>query len=708
MSIFNHFKHLNLSPGQETALTKLEAFLDSPVQVFILKGYAGSGKTTILKGLTEYLVDNKKEFQLLATTGRAAKILREKTGHGSTIHRGIYNFSKLESINQTSNDDAEHSFHYYFPINQSETSEKVIIVDEASMISSVESKNELFTFGTNILLNDLLTYARLQTSKSKIIFVGDPAQLPPYSDNNSLALDKSFFEKLGLFVDEMEMTEVLRQGDNLILKNAKKIREVLAQAHRRELRFEFDGISFVRTETVDIVETYSGHFPSPEIGNGVVIAFSNAQCYHYNAAIRSRIFPGEKEINAGDLIIINSNNYHAYGTELFNGDIAKVVSVNPLIVTQSAPVYCDIDGVKVKKIININFRSITIRIPAYSEEITCYIIDSLLQSIDRDLSVSELKAMYINFVIRFNEKQRLKKESGGTPSTIGSEEFKMALKNDPFFNALKVKFGYAITCHKAQGGEWDKVFVDYSGRISLKDGPLKWCYTATTRAKHILYAVNPPQFSKLDKFKFAPIGTIGNLPNDALSLGSVSTSPFHKPGDHKCKSLKYWEMKEKLENTEYHIESVESHGGFLERYILDRGGLEIKLDGHHKGSGHFIDPFHVINRIDEDVKREIENIINAEFTPVFLINYIPEFDFLADLYSMMQSECSDLDITITNIIKGNNNYVNYFLRTSSPCSYIQFYYNSKGQLTTAMPKTFNCSNDQKLQSLIQKLLKYAS
>jgi len=708
MSIFNHFKHLNLSQGQETALIKLEAFLASPVQVFMLKGYAGSGKTTILKGLTEYLKSNKKEFIMMAPTGRAAKVLRDKTSHGVTIHKGIYNFDKLESVNQNSEDDADHSFHYYFPINDSGTSEKIIIVDESSMISSVESKNELFTFGTNVLLNDLLTYARLQTSKSKVIFVGDPAQLPPYGDSKSLALDKDYFNELGISVEETEMTEVLRQGDNLILKNAKQIRDLLALEKRTKLQFEFDNDSFVKTDEVDVVRKYSECFPIPEIGNGVVISFSNAQCYHYNKAIREKIFPEQRDVVSGDLLLINNNNYHTYGTELYNGDIVKVISVDRKIVTQSAPVYCDINGVKVRRNVSLNFRKIVIRIPSHMNEISCYIVDSLLQSIDRDLSICEMKSLYINFMIRFNEEQKKRKEEGQEYYKVGSDEFKQALKNDPFFNALKVKFGYAITCHKAQGGEWDKVFVDYQGRVSLKNHPLRWCYTATTRGINTVFSINTPQFSKLDKFKFASLGTIGTLPNDALALDSVLISPFHNLQDHRCKSLKYWEIFEKLENTDYQIVEVESLGGYQERYTLDKDGVEIKLDGYHKGSGHFIDQFKVINNVDNKIKNEIESIFNSEFTQLFHVNFVPEFDFQADLYSIMQSVCDDLKITITNIIKGKNSYINYYLITDSPCSYIQFYYNAKGQLTTAMPKTFNCSNDMKLQSLILKLLEYAS
>lgn len=707
MSIFNHFKHLNLSPGQETALTKLEAFLDSPVKVFMLKGYAGSGKTTILKGLAEYLIQIDKKFALMAPTGRAAKVLRDKTGYGSTIHKGIYNFEKIEALNQTAEDEAEHSFHYFFPINKSEVVEKVIIVDESSMISSKKSNHELFTFGTNVLLDDLMTFASLKTTRNKIIFVGDPAQLPPFGDSHSWALDKTYFERLNISCDETEMKQVLRQGNNLILKNAETIRKVLDEDKRIEFKLEYDNSSFIKTEPVDIIERYTNLFPKPEVGNGVIISFSNAQCYHYNVAIREQLFPEQQEIVAGDLLLINNNNYHTYGTELYNGDIAKVISVSPGYLSQSAPVWCDENGEKVRKIISLNFREVTIRVPSCSDDIICYIIDSHLNSIERDLSITEMKALYINFIIRFNEAQQKRKDAGLVSYKVGSEEFKQSLKADRFFNALRVKFGYAITCHKAQGGEWDKIFVDYYGRVSLKNDPLRWCYTATTRGINAVYAINPPNFGKLDKFKFSPIGSIGKIPNESLALDNVVVSPFHSEHHHKCKSLKYWQMVEKLENTQYTIKNVESLGDYLERYTILNGSNRIQLQANHKISGHFIDSFRVINSVEKSVKDDLEALFNADFSPSFNINYSSKVESLEELYSMMQYECSNMEITITNVLDGKY-FVTYYLKTNAVCSYIQFFYNDKGQLTTAMPKTFNCQNDEKLQSLINNLTQYAS
>lgn len=707
ISLHNQFKSLQLSTDQQIALDKLTEFFNSPTQVFLLKGYAGSGKTTIIKGLINYLAQQNIPHLLMAPTGRAAKILRDKTSLGVTIHKAIYNFQKLHSINQNSEENAEHSFHYFFPILDTDESNQIIIVDESSMISSKESNHELFTFGTNILLNDLLTFSKLHTTKNKIIFVGDPAQLPPVSDNESLALKKEFFNDLGLSIDECEMKTVLRQKDNLILENATKIRELLNVDIRSEFKFTFDTECFVKITPEEIIEKYTSSFSMPEIGDGVILSFSNSQCYHYNHAIRQIYFPQSKTITEGDLLLINNNNYHTYGVELFNGDFVKVISVSPDLIVQSAPVYCDENGKKVKKIIEISFRKIDIRIPNHNEDIQCYIIDSLLNSINKDLSINEMKALYINFVMRFKDKQLLNKNAGLKYFEVGSEEFKGALKVDPFFNALKVKYGYAITCHKAQGGEWDTVFVDYHGRVSLKDDPLRWCYTATTRGINTLYALNPPNFGKLDKFKFTEIGNIGTIPNEALFFENVEVSPFHNKDQHKCKSLKYWDILEKLENTPYKIEKVETFGTYLERYSISNNDITIQLQASHKNSGHFIEKFRVLTSLDDVIKEEIEQIFNASFSSRTMLTYIPENSLLEDLHSMMQELCSEFNIQITNVVKGKGYYVTYYLITNSACAFIQFYFNGNGQLTTAMPKTYNCQDDVKLKVLINKITEYA-
>lgn len=711
MSLFNHFKQLNLSPGQEKALSMLESFLTSTGQVFILKGYAGTGKTTLLVGLVNYLSDVGRDFELMAPTGRAAKILRDKSGEGKTIHSSIYDFLNLTAINSESSEDADHSFHYLFPVKADEKEGMIIIVDEASMISSRESRNELFTFGTNILLSDLLTYSRLSVSSNKIIFVGDPAQLPPFGDNNSYALQENYFRGLNLSVDSTELKEVKRQSNNLILLNAGRIRSVLETVKRNKLQFEYDANSFIKQPPEEISEKYVATFPKPQIGNGVIIAFSNSQCLFYNNSVREKIYPNNKEVVAGDILLINNNNYHTYGAELLNGDMAQVAEVSSLVEKQSAPVMVDEGGVKVKKNITLTFRNVVIRIPTHADDIKCKIIDTLLNSTARDLSIDEMKALYINFMMRFRLEQTQRKAQGLSVFKVGSEEFKNSLRSDLYFNAIRVKYGYAITCHKAQGGEWEKVFIDFYGRVGLKDDQLRWCYTATTRAKEICYATNAPHFNAFTKFNISEIITISqtNFPKEALNLTQVPLSPYHTENSNKCKSLKYWEIEEKLTNTPFSIVTVEGRGLYLERYSISASDEQFQIQANHKEAGFFEEFQSVTPEVGKkSVVIKLLQIINAPYKYEFNIGYIPDTYAKENLFSIIQSICNENEITITNVIDNNKQYViTYYFITTGICSYIQFFYNLNDAFTKALPKSDLGEKDDKLNILISKLKEYA-
>lgn len=701
MSIFNLFENLELSNDQHSAVAMLETFLDSSNQVFMLKGYAGSGKTTILKGLINYLNSRQLNFLLMAPTGRAAKILRDKTGFGKTIHSGIYDFEKLTTINANSDEDADQSFHYYFPIRQSEAYNEIIIIDEASMISSRQSKSELFTFGTDILLDDLLTYSRLSQSNNKIILVGDPAQLPPVNDNKSEALNEDFFRALELNCQAFEMKQVLRQENNLILTNATSIRNLLELNKRNTLQFNYDETSFLKINPELIASKYLDFYPIPQIGIGVIITFSNAQCLAYNRAIRERLFPGSPNITAGDILSINNNNYHTYGAEIFNGDMAQVVSVSNTIESQSAPVWIDVAGKRVKKIVTFQFRDIKIRIPNFPEEIHCKIIDSLLNSENRDLGLADLKGLYINFVMRFKEEQKQRKEKGLDYFYIGSEQFKQSLKSDPYINAMRVKYGYAVTCHKAQGGEWDTVFVDYYGRVGLSDAHLRWCYTATTRGINRCYVSNAPHFGVYSKLNFSKVVTTGTFSESSLNLKNVPVSPYHTTDQHRCKSLKYWELVQKLDSTSYSISRVESFGPYLERYYLIKDNEEYIIDGNHNKAG-FFSGFK--SKGERLLDKEILESINSPHKHVFSIEYNPTNIILDELFSKIQLFCDELEITLSNIEeKPDHYYIIYYFITSGISSNIQFYYNGNFQFTTAIPKSDKGNNDDKLIQLITKL-----
>jgi hypothetical protein len=707
MSIFNYFQHLTLSPDQNQAVSGIESFIHGDGQVFILKGFAGTGKTTILKGIIDYIRTLQKPVEVMAPTGRAAKILRDKTGKGQTIHKGIYNFKELKTI-QDETDDAGNSFHYFFPIHQLENNETVLIIDEASMISSKESKHELFTFGTGVLIDDLITYTRILSSKCKLILVGDPAQLPPVGDNKSLALSEEYFLNLGFKPQSATLTTVKRQDQNSILENAFRIRSLIGNKEKASLQFEFDHRNSFEIQTDHIPSQYLKEFPIPEIGNGVIIAFSNNQCHQYNVAVRNKLFSDQPTVQAGDVLLINHNNYHTYGVEMMNGEMAKVLAVSSSIIERkNIPVYDTIAGKRVKKHVSLSFREVTIRLGNHPENVHCLIIDSLLNSPHKDLHILELKALYVDFVLRFKEEQERNKTQGKFVLKVGSPEFKERLKTDRFFNAVRVKYGYAITCHKAQGGEWDTVFVDYYGRNSLADDPLRWSYTATTRARLKFFGANAPMMTLFSKFKINPIGVLTNVPANALSLGLVPVSPFHQATQHRAKSLKYWELQEKLEPTAFQITQVQSLGEYRERYTVHYQDEVIQLDVDHNGAGIFND-FHLLNSQIEGWKGELLTLVNQSYPIVYNIEYSPSSEVLKKLWGLMQIATENSEVIITNVEEKPQQYfLTYFLKTEAKASSIQFYYNGKGQLTSALPKSTEGANDVKLSQLIQKLQEYA-
>jgi hypothetical protein len=691
------FFQIILNPDQEKVIQNLENFLESKDSVFILKGYAGTGKTTLIKGLIDALKVENKKFVLCAPTGRASKILRNKTGYGNTIHSTIYDFDNLITINSENEDFAEHSFQFSFPIIKLQEN-TIIIVDEASMISSKESKNELFNFGTNILLNDLLTFAQLHNSHNKMIIIGDPAQLPPVGDNNSWALEKSFFDDKKILAREVFLTQVMRQNNNLILENAMSIRKCIENPNHKELKFQFDEDSCINFNNKNVVNKYCELFPYPDFENGIIINFSNAQNYWYNKEIRENYFPNSSNIAVGDIVQIISNNYHKYKTEIYNGEFAKVLAVGETI-SQSAPVYVEVNGERKKKTITLLYRKVTLRLPDFDDDIEAYINDSLLESTARDLTIDEMKAVYINTVMRFKESH--------PHSKIKSEEFKNFLKSDDFYNAIRVKYGYSITGHKSQGGEWKSVFVDYFGRVSLRKDPLRWAYTVTTRASENLYAINFPEFGQFYKLKFSNIGNIAHLPNDAFNFDKVPTSPLHKNNEHKCKSWLFWNILSKIEDSEFNIEYIKSEE-YLEKYTFRYFDELIIVHFHHKQSGFFEKDFEITSNKTSATER-LETLLSKRNEVIFPFEYKATLPFLEGLYNIVSASCNDLDIRIFNISENiDKYYINYYFETSNKISYIQFFFKKNGEFSTAMPKTFGDINDEKLFNLIEKIKEYAT
>lgn len=502
MSIFNHFNHLNLSIDQETALTKLESFLESPTHVFMLKGYAGSGKTTILKGLVEYLATIEKDFVLMAPTGRAAKVIREKTGQESfTIHKSIYSYEDMVEV-----EEGDSFFYNYKLRNNNDVAGKIFIIDEASMLSDTKSEGEFFRFGTGHLLSDLINYTRIEhpNVNSKIIFVGDPFQLPPVGDNSSKAFETEYLQrKFPVIIVETEMKEVKRQNkESGILKAAAKMRKCISSGFFNDFNLQSNGKDILNPAYSEFLDTWQ-KASSPKI----IIAYKNKTCLDFNKQIRAMRFGDTNlPVQKSDIVIMGGNNYRK---SIFNGEFAIINEASAIPTSRTI-------GLKGKDAVTLTWREVELVFPdaeSNNKVVKGKMLENFLNG-ENYLRPEETQALYVDFR---NRHPHLKPKS---------EEFKEAIIQDEYFNCLLIKYGYAVTCHKAQGGEWDNVFTIWDKGNSENFDSLnekqskrakdnidfyRWAYTAITRTTKTLYALNPPFFNSYSNMAFLDVTVLNVL-----------------------------------------------------------------------------------------------------------------------------------------------------------------------------------------------------
>jgi tRNA A37 threonylcarbamoyladenosine biosynthesis protein TsaE len=504
MKILDHFQHLTLTEDQRNAVTQLHDFLNSDERVFILKGYAGSGKTTLLKGLVDYLVSLRKHYQLMAPTGRAAKVINQKTGFESTtVHKGIYSFDNLEEIDQNE-EDKNISFIYQYKLrNNSRVHDSVLIIDESSMVSDVLSQGEFFRFGSGNLLGDLFDYCRIQdgNTTSKVIFIGDPAQLPPIGMAFSPALDSKYLkETYHVSASSCEMKEVKRQeANNGILISATNIRKSLTSGYFNDFDLRENARDIFNPSIQNFLETYKA-----EKGQKIIISYKNKTAQDINKGIRRDKFGGDLPIQPTDTIIIGANNYNV---GLMNGEFAIVAEAVPSTVQRDIIFKKKGGGTQSVRLV---WRQVTLVLPdnnGQPQNISGYILENFLKG-DNLLKPEEQRALYVDFKTRH---PNLKK---------GTEEFKQAITSDPFFNCIMLKYGYAVTCHKAQGGEWQSAFVfwdrgaqsdfNFYSSVQNKQGKTnadfyRWAYTAITRASKKLFCINPPHFTSFSELTYTDV-----------------------------------------------------------------------------------------------------------------------------------------------------------------------------------------------------------
>lgn len=432
-------------------------------KIFLLKGYAGTGKTSIIAALVKSFNKLKIKSVLLAPTGRAAKVLSNYADKEAfTIHKKIYRQKVADNFSN-----------FVLDINLS--SEIIFIVDESSMIANSSSENSVF--GSGRLLDDLIEYV-YNGKGCKLILVGDTAQLPPVKLDISPALEREELEFYGYEVEEYELTEVLRQSrESGILYNATNLRNIISKSNEYGGSIEYRGFPKITLESFADIERVSGEDLIERISDAynkyserevAVICRSNKRANRFNQGIRNSVLYREEELSSGDLLMIVKNNY--FWAEdipeiefIANGDIAEIKRITN---------YTERYGYR--------FADVTLMFHDYKDvEIDAKILLDTLHTETASLSYEQNRELYFkieeDFIDIKNKKARFKE-----------------IKKHPFFNAMQVKYAYAITCHKAQGGQWKKIFIDqgYIDQDMINTEYLRWLYTAVTRSTTELGLVN--------------------------------------------------------------------------------------------------------------------------------------------------------------------------------------------------------------------------
>lgn len=671
---------MELTILQNKVFEQIKAFLNSDASVFILRGYAGTGKTTMVKVIADY-IKQSRQLAMMAPTGRAARVLATKTGHKAvTIHKAIYAKAHIEP--KKVKDIAESEYKFVFPINESENGGNIVaIVDEASMVCSRKIEHELFIFGTDNLMEDLLTFVRPNFG-GKVIFVGDPAQLPPVGESVSNALRAEYFKEKGLKVVEAELTEVLRQkGDSVILKNAMMIRDLLQKDKRNQLVFEEqkDDVEMVPSE--QFLDKYLKYRKESGRHDSVIICYSNKSANRYNRDIRKSLYGGDVPLRENDILLITQNNYRL---NRMNGEFVPVLSVGART-QQSAPVYAQIGGKRQRIVITLNFIQVTVP-DGDGNPMLCMLLEDLLTSDKATISIDENRALYINFCMRHPSLKQ------------GTQVFADALLNDEYYNAIRAKYGYAVTGHKCQGGEWGKVFVDYTDRTGLDDDSLRWAYTATTRAQKTLYVSNLPHITPFSKFRIESIQKCKSIDPECRILNEVPPTPFHDKNVDNGIRAKYHCIVKNLKYTPYKIVSVQSRP-YLEIYNIQTPDGVDRYDLYYK-TGIIFQPAKASSTNKHT--QQIEMMLNDERGIPYKYDYTPSDDSHSKLFDLIRSACDSLSVQITNVVEHAEDFCTiYYMRTSGTFSYIKVYINSDGFITYAKPMSLKGNEDGELGAIIK-------
>jgi exodeoxyribonuclease V len=459
--IYNNLcKNLGNTPtnDQSASLKKLASYIceNNNDIIFLLTGYAGTGKTSVISSVVKTLDLLRMRSVLMAPTGRAAKVLASYAGKPAfTIHKKIYR--------QKSSKDGFGSF----MLDRNISKDTWFIVDESSMISNTSSDTSLF--GSGKLLDDLIEYV-YSGRECKLILVGDSAQLPPVGSALSPALDPSALGQYGFGLITAELRQVVRQSETSgVLMNATGVRLQIEENNLVHPTINCnDYKDVVKLGGNELIDELSASYGSCGLEGTIIVVNSNKQANRYNEGIRSRIFFREEEISTGDIVMIVKNNYSLLEEDekgpgfIANGDIAEVRKIR-----------------KYEEHYGFRFADMTLYFPDYDFEVESKVMIDVLHLDTPSLPAEKNRELFQNVLADYQHIKSRRKQYE-------------AVRNDKWFNALQIKFAYAVTCHKAQGGQWERVFIDQGmfNRNEISINYLRWFYTSLTRATDKVYLVN--------------------------------------------------------------------------------------------------------------------------------------------------------------------------------------------------------------------------
>ena len=461
---------------QANALDVFARFLTdrNPQVVMILRGSAGTGKTSLSGAIVRTLQSIRQKVMLLAPTGRAAKVFSLNSGTPAyTIHRRIYREKSFSGV------DGQ------FNLNDNLFTDTLFMVDEASMVANMGLGG--MNFGSGCLLDDLVHFV-YQGRNDRLMLIGDKAQLPPVGEEESPALNAAMLQGYGLTVYECDLNEVLRQSEQSgILYNATMIRQMITHDDITQLpKIRFTGFSDIKPKPgAELIEALADSYHHVGLDDTIVVTRSNKRANIFNQGIRNMVLDREEELSQGDILMIVKNNYYWMEEErkkmkekdnqvpsndipafLANGDRAKVLKVRRRI---------DLYGFR--------FATLLLQFPDYGNyELEATVLLDTLTSEAPALTHEQQEQLF----------HQIEEDYQDVP--LKADRMK-AIRQDQFYNALQVKFAYAVTCHKAQGGQWAHVYVDqgYMTDDMLTPDYIHWLYTAFTRATEMLYLVNWPE-----------------------------------------------------------------------------------------------------------------------------------------------------------------------------------------------------------------------